>query len=499
MKGNLGSASQSIKSASFAQLGSKLVSVVAQLVVTMVLARLLTPEQYGTVAILQAFSALFSVLADAGISTAIAQFQDLTHEDYERLFFVSLLLGIVLAAAYFALSFGIAWFYADSIYIPLGAVMTLSVLFNSLNMVPNGVLIKERRFKLIGLRLVVSTAVVGVIVIVLAFLGFGAFAIVLQSVLTALFVLVWNLKNLGLRMSVGDVRPVLRKVGRFSAYQLGNNAIVWLSGNADSLIAGKLFGEAALGYYNKAYLLYGYPINILIGPITNTLIPFFAPLQDDIEALRAKFMNVVVKVSFIAGLCTAWMSVCASEIVLIMYGDGWEPAIPLLQVLALAIYARGVNSVHAPLLSATGRSDLLMRSTTINTFMTFGMILLGGALGSVETLAACVAIAYNVELAVPVYLSAKHCLRMGSWRYFLNLLPDMVITAVVVVACQFVPWSIENVFLLLIAKAVVVFLTMVVLRMLVDVLIRRDPNLAIKNTMRGTMAQLKGILSKTGR
>ena len=100
---------------------------------------------------------------------------------------------------------------------------------------------------------------------------------------------------------------------------------------------------------------------------------------------------------------------------------------------------------------------------------------------------------------MPVYLSAKHCLRMGSWRYFLNLLPDMVITAVVVVACQFVPWSIENVFLLLIAKAVVVFLTMVVLRMLVDVLIRRDPNLAIKNTMRGTMAQLKGILSKTGR
>ena len=100
----------SIRSASIIQLGSKFISIIAQLVVTMVLARLLTPEQYGVVAILAAFSALFTVLADAGISTAVARFQDLEQSDYERLFFVSLLLGVALALGYIALSFGIAWF-----------------------------------------------------------------------------------------------------------------------------------------------------------------------------------------------------------------------------------------------------------------------------------------------------------------------------------------------------------------------------------------------------
>lgn len=464
----MGAPSKSIKSASFAQLGSKIVSVVVQLIITMVLARLLTPEEYGTVAVLTAFSGLFSVFADAGISTAIAQFQDLTQDDYDRLFFLSLILGLVLAAAFLALSFGIAWLYGNPIYIPLGAVMTLSVLFNALNMVPNGVLIKERKFSLIGMRLVVCTASVGAVVILLALLGLGVYAIALQSVLTSLFVFLWNLAGSHLRMSIGDVRPVLGKVGRFSVYQFGSDAIGWLAGNADSLIVGKMFGEASLGYYNKAYNLYGYPMNILAAPITSTLLPFLSPLQDDLDALRAKYLGVARKVSFIVALCTAWMNVCSQEVILVMYGETWAPAIPLLQVLSLAIYARGVNSAAAPLMSSTGRSDLLMRSTTINTVMTLGMIVLGGSLGSVQALATCVAIAYNIEFIIPMYLCSRYCLRMGVGEYFLQFLPDILIGLGAIVLCNLVPWGLSNVFASLVVKAVAVLLLMACARMIID-------------------------------
>lgn len=129
------------------------------------------------------------------------------------------------------------------------------------------------------------------------------------------------------------------------------------------------------------------------------------------------------------------------EVVEIMYGPNWEASIPLLEVLAFSIYARGVNSVHAPLMSAAGRSDLLMRSTTINTVATIAMILLGGALGSLQTLATCVVIAYTVELAVPAYLSARRCLHMGTVRYFLNLLPDVGVELAVVLLAHLVPWG----------------------------------------------------------
>lgn len=437
-------------------MGSKISSMAVQLVITMVLARLLTPEEYGVVAILTVMASFFSIFADAGISTAIAQFQDLRQEDYERLFFLSLLLGIALSVLFFLLSFPIAWFYGSEIYIPLGAVMTLAVMFNALNMVPNGVLIKERKFGLIGMRLVVCSVVVGTVVILLALAGLGCFAIVLNTVLTSLFVLVWNLASSHLKMSVGDVRPVARKVGSFSLYQFGHQVIVWFSSNADSLLVGKMFGSAALGYYNKAYQLYGYPNTILAAPITSTLIPFLAPLQDNLPALREKYLSVMGKVSFICALCTVGTSICASEIIQILFGDAWAPAAPLLQVLALAIYARGVNSVQGSLLSASSRPDLLMRSTLVNTIVTLTMIFVGGLLGSVQSLAVCVVVAYNLELLIPVYFCSRSCIDTGPWEYFSHLLADILIAVAALIVCDLIPWGITNVFLSLLAKAALI-------------------------------------------
>lgn len=470
--------STSIKGASVVQLGSKVVNVVAQLAITMVLARLLTPAEYGTVAVLAAFSGIFTILADAGISTAIAQSQDLDGGDYSRLFFLSLVVGAALTAAFCLLSLFVAWFYGDSVYIPLGCLMSLAVLFNSLNMVPNGVLIKERKFKLIALRLVVCTLVVGAAAIVVAFLGLGCFAIAMNTVLTALFILAWNLKGTGLRMSFGNVRDVWGKVGSFSMYNLGSSLIGWFASNLDSLMVGKLFGAAELGYYNKAYSLYGYPLNILAVPITSTLLPFLAPMKDDRAALGEKFTRVFRRLSFISAVCTALMHVCASEIILVMYGEAWAPAIPMLGILAFAAYSRGVNGSFAALLCAVGRTDLLMRSTAVNTAMTIAAICIGGALGSVESLAACVAVAYNLEMAVPSYFCARHCLGIGFGRFCLRMLPDLAACAGAVALGAIVPWGIENVVLSLVAKGAFVAAVMAGLKVLLDfALYREKPHL----------------------
>lgn len=465
-----------------AQLGSKVINVLVQLVITMVLARLLTPSEYGTVAVLTVFSALFNILADAGVSTAIAQSQDLDESDYGRLFYLSLLIGLVLAVAFFALSFGIAWFYGDQIYIPLGALMTLAVLFNSLNMVPNGILIKQRKFKLIGLRLVICSIVVGSIAILLALLGFGCYAIVLNTVLTSLFVLVWNLTGSHLKMSVGDLRGVISKVGAFSAYNLGSNTIYWFASNVDSLLVGKLFGASALGYYNKAYNLYGYPLSILTAPITDTILPFLAPLQSDIEALRARFLRVFRKVSFISALCAAGMNVCATEIILIMYGDNWLPSIPLLATLAFAVYSRGVNSAFTALLNATGHPKLLMRSTAINTVITLTLIFVGGALGSVESLAICIAIAYNLEMVLPIYYCARYSLQMGVWEFFVHFVPDLGAALLAMGISLCIPWNIDNLFLSLILKGCFVVAVMSAVKLPINRIVYHE-NLAssIKN------------------
>lgn len=478
---DISGASFSIRSASFVQLVSKSINVVVQLAITMVLARLLTPAEYGTVAVLQVFTALFSVFADSGISVAIARSNELQRSDYERLFFLGLLMGLVLSIAFFALSAGVALFYGNQIYISLGAVLMLAVMFNSLNTVPNGILIKELKFKLIALRLVVCSTVVGLFSIALAFLGFGCFAIVLNSVLTALFVFVWNLKGSGLRMSIGGVRGVFEKVGSFSLYSLGNGVIFWVASNADTLLVGKLFGAEALGYYNKAYGLYAYPLNILTAPIVDTLVPFLAKLQDSLEAFRDKFMRVIRKISFLSALCLVGMHVCAYEIILIMFGNTWIAAIPLLSTLAFAVYSRGVNAAFSALLNAAGRPDLLMKSTGINTCITLAMIAIGGFLGTTEKLATCIVVAYNLEMILPIVFCARICLDMSVLRFIGNLLPDIFAAVLTCLLAAVVPWGTDAVLLSLTLKVIFVCLVMFTIKAFVMRLVFREKITGIKD------------------
>lgn len=423
---SINGASKSIRNAAIAQFGSKIANLIFQLGIQAILARLLTPEEYGTVAILTVFTALFSVLSDAGLSMAIVRYQDLEEEDYRILFGFSLFFGTVLAVLFILVSYAVSIIYSNPDYIPLGSVLSLTVLFNSLNMVPNGLLQKEKKFKLIGLRLVAATSVVGIAVIFLAFLGFGCYAIILNSVLTSLFVLLWNVRGSHIKPLFKDFRPILRKVGRFSFFQFGSSAISWIATNADTLVVGKLFGSESLGYYNKAYSLYGYPNSILASSISSTLAPYFAPHQDDKVRLYREFTRVINKVSTLAMFCTVEMSICSSEVIEIVFGSTWAPAAPLLHVLAIAIYSQGMNQAHAPLLSATGRTDLLFRSTAVNTVITFLLIIVGGLLGSVQSLANCVAFAYSIEIILPIFFCIRCCLGRQIAPYVLMLAPDII-------------------------------------------------------------------------
>ena len=416
----------SVKSSALIQLASKMCNVVAQLGVTMVLARLLTPEEYGIVAVLSVFTGFFSLLSDMGLSSAIIQFDDLTQDDYGHLFTISFLFGLTLSIAFFVLSFCISVVYSNWLYVPLGALLMISVFFNSLNMVPNGLLLRNKRYDLIGFRLVSSTIIVGLLTIALACLGLGCFAIVLQSVLGSLFVFIWNWISSPVGFTKGSPLPTLRRVGKYSVFQFGTQAVGYFAGNLDSLLVGKFFGPSDLGQYNKAYSLSGYPNAYLVGTLTDIMHPYLASLQHNKNAQYARFIKMAKCISLIGAWCTAVFCACGNELILIMYGDQWAIAGPLLQILSLSIYVRAVNGAHAPLLMGTGRSDYLMRSTTINTLMTVIMICLGIALGNITYVAITITVAYNLELIAPVYYCIKKTLNRSITEYIKIFVPEII-------------------------------------------------------------------------
>ena len=162
---NSQSRSVGIRGAALIQFGSRYVNIAVQLMITAVLARILTPDDYGVVAIASVFTAFFAMLSDTGIGTAVVQYRDLTDEDHGTLMSFTPVLGVALTA----------------------------LLLGTANMVPNGMLLKESRFPAFGARLLVSTAASGVIAIVAALAGLGPFSLAVQATASAGIALAWNL------------------------------------------------------------------------------------------------------------------------------------------------------------------------------------------------------------------------------------------------------------------------------------------------------------------
>lgn len=442
----------SIAKAAMFQLASKFANVLVQLVITMVLSRIIAPDQYGTVAVLTVFTGFFSIMSDVGISSAVIQFRNLNEKDYRHLFTFSIVLGTGLAICFYGVCCLIAVVYAEQAYYSLGAILTLSVILNSANMVPNGLLLKEKRFDLVGIRLVVCTCIVGLLTIAMALMGMGCYALVFNSVLTALFVLVWNLANLRLKPLLGDFRPALKKVWHYSMFQFGHECMGYFARNIDSLLVGKFFGAGALGYYNKAYTLYGYPGSYIISSITSTLRPFFAEHQDDSDTMYSRALKVAKTVSLLAGCFTCVLSVCASDIIVVLFGEQWLPAGPLLQILALSIYAQSMNGVLAPIMGAKGRTDLLMLSTTVNSAITIATVVVGSMFGSVLTLAVAVTIAYNLEVFVPLYLAIRRCLGKSIVAYVRHFATEVVAAVAIVGVGLLIPFNLLPLALRLVAE-----------------------------------------------
>ena len=351
----------SMRGAAVIQFASKYTSLFVQLFITAILARLLPPEDFGTLAIILVFLNLFIPFADMGIGAAIIQYQDLDDRDYGALFSFSIFFAIGLALLFCVAAIPISLFYSNEQLIPLCCLGSLSLLFATLNMVPNGLLLKGQYFLSIGVRLFVVTIVAGIIAIVMAFAGWGVYALIWHNIIAGIITFFWNYLTRPIRYFTIHFVASLKKVFSYSAFQFGSSMVNYFSTNLPNLIIGKVFGEASLGFYDKAYRLTTYPLNGISNVIISVIQPYMAKHQNDPGVLFSYWFKVAKFLSLV-GVPIAAIFLCApEEIVGIMYGDQWAAAVILLQLLAVSIYFQLVNSVAGAFFLSAGHADLLFR------------------------------------------------------------------------------------------------------------------------------------------
>lgn len=442
-----------MKKAALINAAGKYSKIFLSLIVNAVLARILSAEDYGVVAVITVFSTFFTTFSDMGFGPAIIQNKDLTKEDVNNIYSFTVYISVVLMILFAICSFPIALFYSDKVYVPLGQMLSISLLFNSLNMVPNGILNRDKKFVNIAIRTVVVYVGAAAITIILAFMGVRYYALAIQAILTALFTFLWNYATTKPKFYFHFKIESIKKVLNYSGYQFAFNLVNYFSRNLDNLLTGKFMGSADLGYYNKAYTLMLYPINNLTGVISPVLHPILSDYQKQLDVIYKKYMKIVRLLACIGLYVAPVCFLAAEELITILYGPNWSESVVCFQLLSIAIVPQMINSSAGSIFQAIGNTKLLFTNSCINTCITVIAIIIGVFGGrNIQLLSMCVAIAYLCHFATAFTMLIKMGFRYKMTDFLRELKPEIFILVVLLIAVKIYPLHLPGIILSALVK-----------------------------------------------
>ncbi len=437
----------SIKKAAFINFISKYANIFIQILYQSVLARILTPNDFGIVAVIMVFTTFFMVFADMGLGTAVIQNKKLTREDTNNIFSFTVYFGIGLALIFCLFSVPLAYFYNDEAYKSIGCLLSISLFFNTLNMIPNALLLKEKRFIAVGVRLVVVSIISSVFTIILAIGGLKYYSIVFYSIFTAFFTFLWNELSVKARFSFKFKMSSLKKVFNYSAFQFAFNIINYFSRNLDNLLIGKFMGNEALAFYDKGYRLMLYPVQNLTHVITPVLHPILSEYQDNREYIYNQYLKVIKILSLIGIFVSVYCYFAAEEIVVIMFGSQWEDAVPCFRFLALSVWAQMITSSSGSIYQSLGNTKLLFYSGFITAMVSVIAILIGVSSKSIVNVSICVTIAYNIHFIITYIIMMKWGFRNSFIKFLKKFFPELVIAFLMILTMHYAKQFVFNNFI----------------------------------------------------
>lgn len=434
---------------------TKYTVALVQLVINLVLARLVSPQEFGVVAIITVFSNFFILFSDMGIGPSIIQLKELEQKDYDAIFSFTFYAGILLMAVFAGAGHLLALVYQNNVYVSLGRLLSISIFFSTLNIVPSAILLKEHRFAEAGIRTASISVISGIITIVLALLDYKYYAVVIFSVVQITFTFIWNINRVPLRFSFRSGFESVKKISRFSFYQLLFNLTNYFVTNSDTLLVGKFLGEEKAGLYNKSYQLMTYPVSMFSGAITPALHPILSEYQDD----REKMYDYMVRIFRILIYFSVFVSsVCffaPREIIRLLYGNNWDSAVTSFQLLSLSIVTKMCNSITGSFYQSLGKVNLLFRIGVINGLLILGFTMIGVISGTIEGVSLFIAIGYMISFWVAFYFLIKKAFDM-RFRVFLKIAAKPYFIYILLLCItKFCPIRIDNILICLLIKIVV--------------------------------------------
>jgi len=350
-------------------------------IVGIILARLLTPAEFGLIGMFTIFIAISNTFINSGFASALIRKQNCTQVDYSTVFFYNFLVGILLYIVLFILAPTIGIFFNEVRLTPIIRVMGLVIIFQSLSLIQQTILTKRIDFKLQTRISVIASVCAGVIAIVMAYKGFGVWSLVTQQIIRQLLVsiLLW-LWNHWLPTMVFS-RQSFGSLFSFGGKLLISGLIDTIYQNIYYLIIGKYFSAQELGFYTRADLFKNIPSQNLNGIIGRVSYPILASIQDDKKRLRDSYRKLLRSTMFVTFLLMLGMAAVAEPLIITLIGEKWQPSVAYLQMLCFVGIFYPLHALNLNILQVSGRSDLFLKLEIIKKILAIPTIIIGVILG----------------------------------------------------------------------------------------------------------------------
>lgn len=349
-----------------------------QFIVQIVLARLLSPEEYGIIAIVMVFILLANVFVESGFNTALIQKKDADEVDFSSVLYLSLGVATILYGLIFITAPFIASFYDQPILVQVLRVLSITLFIGAFNSIQNAFVARNMLFKKLFASSLGAVSISGIIGVIAAYSGLGVWALVLQQLTSqlAVAVILWFTVKWRPHLIFSTTR--VKSLFSYGSKLLASGLLDTLYSNLRTLLIGRMYTPSMLGYYNRGQQFPQLIVSNINGSIQSVMLPALSAHQDNRKRVKEMMRRAIVSSSFLIFPMMVGMAVVAEPLVEIVLTDKWLPAVPFLQIACFTFALWPIHTANLQAINAMGRSDIFLRLEIIKKIM--GLIVLGVSL-----------------------------------------------------------------------------------------------------------------------
>lgn len=398
-----------------------------QFLILILMARILSPDDYGMVGMLAIFLAVAQSLIDSGFSNALIQKVHCSETDYSTVFWFNIVVGLLLYGLLWVCAPFIAEFYRLPLLTEITRVIAWVLFFNSLTVVPRALLSSRIDFRTQAKASIVAAVVAGVVGVVGAYGGWGVWSIVAYTLCNSVInaALLWLFLRWKPRWIFSGAS--FQQLFSFGSKLMVSGVIDTLYKNLYTLVIGRRFAATDLGYYTRADQFAQFPSSNLTGILQRVTYPVLCNIQDEDERLRGAYRKFLRLSAFVIFPLMVGLSVLATPLVTVVLGPQWEPAGELLTLLALCGMWYPIHAINLNLLQVKGRSDLFLKLEIIKKLIGIGILCLTVPLG-IKAMCIGSIVSSLLGLVVNTYYTQK-LISLGFIRQMRDLMPTLVYVA----------------------------------------------------------------------